>query len=676
MRSLLFLFLIGFLTYQSRAQKDPIKWGKVELSELEMEYYSKDSSASAVILCDYGVSKVEYNKDHFEIKFSKHTRIKILKENGLDWANQQVLLYNNNKGSQERLSPIKGQTYNLVNGQVEKTKLKNSSEFREKWSEHYDKVKFTMPNARVGSIIEFEYQITSEFLFNFRDWAFQHSIPVAWSEYRTYIPEYYKYQLITQGYLPFYISTSEERLQNIQIQSKSRTGGTGFGNGAVKTTMQTSNIDLMEKYNRFVVKDAPAFKDEPYMTTRNNFISKVNYELAYIQWPQEPIKDIMGSWPKLNTQYLKSEYFGLAIKHATFLKKELENLSIGSLDEKEKVAKIYNHVKKKMRWNETNRKVISSKLKESYTKGEGSSADINLILTSMLQKAGIQADPILCSTRNHGIIRKMYPITEQFNNVLCKVTYSNDDYILLDATDPYLPMNILPKRCINGLGWVVSENRSGWVEIDSKNIQSYKVSGTLKMQDEEVSGQLKMEYGGYHARNKREECLSNGKESYKENRIKSSKWEIEELNLENIDHISSPFVETYTINSLNSGEFLGDVIYLESKFVKNISDNPFKLEKRSYPVNYPSKISDFYYVTLEIPEGYVVESLPSSSGFALPKKGAKYIIQYTVNDNKITVYSKMNIFQKLYTPDEYPYIKAFYDQIIAKEKELIVLKKI
>ena len=70
-------------------------------------------------------------------------------------------------------------------------------------------MKFTLPNARQGSIVEVSYRVVSDFLFNFQDWEFQHSIPTRWSEYRAVIPEYFYYERYTQGYVPLTINGHE-----------------------------------------------------------------------------------------------------------------------------------------------------------------------------------------------------------------------------------------------------------------------------------------------------------------------------------------------------------------------------------------------------------------------------------------------------------------------------------
>ncbi len=84
---------------------------------------------------------------------------------------------------------------------------------REAYSDNLNRAKFTLPNVKEGSVIEYSYRITSEFLSYLRDWEFQREIPTVWSEYKVTIPEYFHYNQLSRGYHPFAVnerSTSRE----------------------------------------------------------------------------------------------------------------------------------------------------------------------------------------------------------------------------------------------------------------------------------------------------------------------------------------------------------------------------------------------------------------------------------------------------------------------------------
>ncbi len=74
---------------------------------------------------------------------------------------------------------------------------------------------------------------------------------------------------------------------------------------------------------------------------------------------------------------------------------------------------------------------------------------------------------VLLSTRDHGFVRRKYPMRRQFNYSVCRAKLG-DKYIFLDATERLLPMGVLPDRCLNGEGLVISATAHGWVKLESK----------------------------------------------------------------------------------------------------------------------------------------------------------------------------------------------------------------
>lgn len=70
--------------------------------------------------------------------------------------------------------------------------------------------------------------------------------------------------------------------------------------------------------HHWVVKDAPAFKEEPFMTSKEDFVSRINFALSYVTFPGRPVQEIMGSWAKLNKELTEDEDFGLVIEKSGF----------------------------------------------------------------------------------------------------------------------------------------------------------------------------------------------------------------------------------------------------------------------------------------------------------------------------------------------------------------------
>lgn len=228
--SLKYILLCVFATtfcFTVTAQDTPIKYGKIDISDLQMKVYPKDTSAEAVVLGDIGRAYFEYSQtEGFQVVYERVRRVKILKKSGYDWATVKVPLYiSKNNNGKEDLYDLKGFTYNLENGQIIKEKLEKESVFLDKKDDSHSVKRFTFPKIKEGSIVEYSYKIKSDFFYNFRDWTFQSSIPVAWSEFSVSVPDYFTYRQLMQGYEPLAIN----ELKNGQFSFSLREGGSFDG---------------------------------------------------------------------------------------------------------------------------------------------------------------------------------------------------------------------------------------------------------------------------------------------------------------------------------------------------------------------------------------------------------------------------------------------------------------
>nr|MCU0396495.1 transglutaminase-like domain-containing protein [Cyclobacteriaceae bacterium] len=528
------------------AQKPPVKFGDVSLDEVKMTSFPNDSSATAAVLFDYGVSEVVYSSadSWFQLHFERTTRIKILKKDGYSFADFEVPLYHNSSGK-EKLTGLKVITYNFENGKVVETKLKSDGIFTEKYDQNTDIIKFTAPNVKEGSVIEVNYKVISDFLSYFRDWEFQSTIPVAWSEYRAYIPEYFNYDKYMQGYVGLYINETKEAPKSILINSKERS--TDPRTKVSSTQYQSDKIEYKEMQYRWVAKDAPAFREEPFMTSSHDYLSKINFELTYYKLPNRPIENIVGTWQDLNKSFLESPYFGDVVSGSGFLKKTTDEVTAGLSTPEEKISAIYSYVKSNLEWDGSNRKFVSDvSLKDALENKKGNSAHINLMLTSMLQKAGINASPVILSTRSNGFVRENMALSSQFNYVICMAIF-NDKKILLDATDRLLPIGILPERCLNGRGYAISNQNPGWVDLVAPKSRTGGASKLTLSSNGEFTGELKITSDGYYGRKSRNSFLTLGESEYLKSFQTGKDFQITKAEFQHTHKLDKPLEEKYDI---------------------------------------------------------------------------------------------------------------------------------
>ncbi len=683
--SITIILFVGFIVSQTMAQKPPMKFEKIDKANLEMKTYEKDTSAAAVILCDYAKSYFNYTEQEgFQVIFEHHRRIKILKKNGYDWANVAIKFYRSGSGGRESIGAIKANTYNLVKGKMVKNKLSKKDQFTEEINKYWSALKFTMPNVKEGSIIEYKYSIKSDFIFNYRDWQFQYSIPVMWSEYSASIPEFFQYNKTLKGYEPLAITdqTSINKKFSYTIASKNKTGLLKYGESS-RTGSSQSSFEVLTDIHKWVAKEMPAFKEEAYMTTSENYLTKIEFELASTKFPNSIRKDYTNSWESINKQLLESESFGHQISDETFaagsgfVKDEIERLKNDYIDPMERMRATFEYVKKNMKWDGYYGKYVNTSLRKAHKDKSGNVGDINLLLTMILNKVGLEVEPVILSTRQNGRIHPAHPVLTQFNYVVAQVKIDGESY-LLDATDPLNPVGMLPYRCLNGKGRSVCASNSDWIELYANKPKKAMSMYELDISEEGViTGKTQTSRSNYAAYDFRKtvDGADSQDELIEDIEKNNIGLKINEYKFENLADIYQPTKEEYQVTISDQAEAFGDMIYFNPLIYDQMKNNPFKLEERKFPVDYGYAIHETNIYTYMIPEGYVVEEKPQNLSLALPENAAKFVYNVSETGNIIQVMCTFNINKTLFLPDEYQYLKDFYSQAIAKQAEQIILKK-
>lgn len=672
--SIAIFFLISIPLF---AQEPPkIRFEKVSEEEIKMTFYEPDTTAEAVILFDEGSSEVKYDIDMgFMLTYNRFVRIKILKQTGTHWGDFSIPLYSSVK-KQELIGSLKGTTFNFENGKVVKTEMKKESIFRERENKYWEMVRLSLPSVKIGSVIDLKYTISSPLLWNLRSWKFQYLIPVKWSQYNISYPEYFTYNHSTIGYHPLNprnLTTKTENINYTTTEATSRTDRVGSG---VDKTNHT--ITYQANVYKYSANNVPAMKEEPYLSSLENYTTMVKFELANIDLTKigGKYENYTNSWNNVADELLADEDFGGQIKSANYAKEEITKLIAGKSDEKQKMIALYNFVQHSIKWNGMEASYPSNPLRKVFNEKNGNSADINLLLVAMLNEAGIEAVPVILSTRNNGILSVAHASLSDCNYLIAKiVNYGNS--ILLDATEPNLPAGLLPFRCLNGKGRMVKKDHAE--EVSLTNVKSgSNTTVFVELKEGKFSGNVMTIETGLNAFNFRKSVKSaGGPKEYFDN-IKNNSSDIQFVNYSftKIDSLYQSAEKRYSIVLQNELEPNAEIIYIDPVLFGRINKNPFTSPTREYPVDYGVPFTESYQLNLTIPDGYSIEELPQSKSFALEGKGGSFIYKVVQAGNIISLSMRFNIDKTLFLPTEYKILKDFYDIVVAKQSEQIVLKKI
>ena len=667
---ILFLFFSFFLTAQE------FKLGKVSVAELEQKVHPKDTSAVAAILYKKGKSSIEYNdNDGFVLITQVEARIKIYKKEGYDWANQSVVYYIGDNNSREKVDFSDVNTFNLVNGKIEKTKLKSDGIFNEEVNKYRSRKKITMPNVKEGSVLEYSYTVRTPSIGMMRDWTFQTGIPVNYSEFKTYIPEYYTFNVRQKGYI-FPKATTEKRNKSLIINSKERYSTGGFGGGATKTEFSQDKIDYLETQTTYIAQDLPAMKEEAYVNNIDNYISSLEQELSMIKYPNSPMKSFSSDWNSVVKTIYEYDDFGPELNKTGYFENDLKIILEGKNTDDEKILAILNHVKNSVKWNDYTGYSCENGVKKAYKEKTGNIADINLMLTAMLRYAGLTANPVLVSTRSNGIA--LFPNRTAFNYVIAAVETPNGN-ILLDATEKFSTPNVLPFRTLNWFGRLIrKDGTSEEVDLMPKKLSNDIVFINYSIDSEgKVTGKTRRQCSDYNAMITRKNVSSLKEEEYLEKlENDNNKIEISEYSRTNEKDILLPIIETYSFTGNNLCELIGGKIYVSPMLFFTNDKNPFTQEVREYPVDFGFPYSDRYNITIQIPEGFTVETLPAPAVLTMEDNLGTFKFNIAVNENTLQLSIVHQINEAIVSTEKYEMLKEYYKGMIAKETEKIVLKKI
>ncbi|MBZ4044683.1 DUF3857 domain-containing protein [Flavobacterium hibisci] len=676
MKSIKFFSFLVVLFILSKTTAQEFKLGKVSIAELEQKMHPKDSSAAAAILYKKGTATIEYNQqDGFVLITHVEARIKIYKKEGYDWANQSVLYYNASNDSREKVDFSDVCTFNLVNGKIEKTKLKSDGVFNEEVNKYRARKKIAMPNVKEGSVLEYSYTIRTSNITMMRDWAFQTNIPVNYSEYVTYIPEYYIFNVRQKGYVFPKVNT-EKNNKSILINSKERYSTGGFGGGATRTEYSQDKIDYIEAKTTYIAEDLPAMKEESFVNNIDNYTSSLEQELSIVKFPNSPIKTFSTNWNSVAKTIYEYDDFGPELNKTGYFEDDLKALLAGVTNPEEKILIILNHVKSNVKWNEYYGYSCDKGVRKAYQEKSGNIAEINLMLTAMLRHSGLTANPVLVSTRSNGVA--LFPNRTAYNYVIAAVETENG-YILLDASDKFSIPNVLPLRTLNWQGRLIrKDGTSEEIDLMPKKASNDIVFLTYNIDPEgKVTGQARRQCTDYNAMITRKNIFSTKEDEYLEKlENKNNKIEISDYSKTNEKEILKPIIETYSFTGNNLCEVIGGKIYVSPMLFFSTEKNPFNQETREYPVDFGFPFMDKYNITIKIPDGYAVETLPAPAAVTMQDNLGSFKFNIAANENTLQMVISHQINEAIVSTQQYEMLKDYYKAMIAKESEKIVLKKI
>jgi hypothetical protein len=619
MRSLIRVLFIFTLVITGTVKSQSFKLGMVTVEELADTIDPVFPEAKAVVLS----RQVE---NHISSYINVYERIKIYTKEGYSKATVYIPYADVKK--------LKGASYNLVNGSIEKTKLDKDLIFEDERIAGYEFKKFTFPKVTSGSVIEFSYRAQKG---TAADISMQYDIPI--------------------------------RSMYIKV----------INNTTVKCNIMQNPLAFLEvdredaKFETVIkVSNVPALIRENYVSNMNRYRAKLTIAS---QGSREGFKGKgFGDFGKL---LMKNDNFIGGFKHYKSFEPLVQEIIDDTKEERKKAELLYEYVHNVIEWNEYYGIFPDNKSSlETLKIRKGDLTDINMLYIALLRAAGITAYPTLASTRENGF--PATPSVETFNYFLVCANLDGKRY-LVDAAHTKARFDRLPKTVINYKALVLMDDGSvDWEIIQEPKISDKQIMANLQIDENHVIvGTAKERYTGYYAYNysdflediddKRREAIVNyAMEGFEANDI-----EIRDDKAKNNVNVS------YNFEIEEGIEKIGDKLYFIPLFYLAMDENQFHTENRHVPIffNFPNR--QRYNLTVKLPVGYVLEYLPTPVSLQLPDSIGQFTYNITYNEttNSLQLQANTQINRSEVDADSYFDIKEFFKRMLEKETEKVVLKK-
>jgi hypothetical protein len=645
-----YLIVLSILFSSTLVAQD-LRFGKVSKEELTKEKSTIDPEAAAEILYEKMDVLLEYDQVErkFIVKKEVEGRIKVYKKDNTpnDFLGQEVTIYVPGS-TREKLSGFRGSTYNLEGGKIEETKVKGSDIFTEKNNKYWETQKFAFSNVKDGSVVEYKYTILSPYYRNIDRWFFQTELPVVNSQFKFTYPEIFTYSPDIRGEVKGRMNNTTRPVPNMK-----------FNNNIVEFTY--TNVKGLDK--------------EPYVLNSDNLKASVRYELMLFSFPGYITENYSATWEQIGKDLNNHDNIGKQLIGNNFLDETVQTVAGSIPNQLEKTEAIFNYVKNNFAWNRTNGIHAENGVRSTFKDKRGNSADINLTLVSMLQKAGINANPVVLSTVNNLIVNYSFPSVSSLNFLIASAEINGNLY-LMDATEKLSKINMLPLRDLNHRGFQILGNGS----IKELSLNNYALSNIKQsiMATLNPDGTI----SGNYVETKDEYFAMMDNMSKRQDAKEFEKYYLEDFSFDvdnfKIDENEEKGIIRYSFKFENvpSADVMGNKILINPTLFSQLMNSKFQYENRNYPLEFGTASNSSYTVKIKIPEGYKIESLPQEKQFVIEGNKAGYLYKVEEKDGFIVLNKVEQIAQSILPPSYYKMMKEFEKNQINAEAQQVVLVKL
>jgi hypothetical protein len=196
--------------------------------------------------------------------------------------------------------------------------------------------------------------------------------------------------------------------------------------------------------------------------------------------------------------------------------------------------------------------------------------------------------------------------------------------------------------------------------------------------ENKLSGKLFLSFTNYEGLGRRDsyQAAANEEEYLKKYKEDKPGLSVKNYQVTNLNLAEEPLAEVMDVLIEENVEEAGNLVYLSPLLFDRTKENPFKLEERKFPVDFGYPTEENYRITIDFPTAYQLDKMPKNEKIVLPDESASFTFMTATEANKLLLSSKITFKKAFYTPEEYQDLKELFKNIVRKQAEQIVFKKI
>ena len=599
-------------------------FGKIGMDELTMTGCDFEKNANAEVFFDKGVIKA-----YPRLTLERHIRIKVFTDRGAHKGDFRIRVQDDGEGNP--MSDLQAETFNLENGKIQITPFDKKTLYFTKIDRATREISFAVPGIKPGSVFEVKY-VSTQLPYA---WFFQDNIPTRYSELET--------DYLGKG--------------NVRTVVHVRQSFTSDNHG----TDDDKQIRVMVNVH--------SLPDEPYMTSQKDNLERIEI------YPDM----LMGhSWDAIGKSLVAYGHFGSEFQQFLAGEGAIMKHAKSLHSDDEKIAFLFDTVKNSMKWDGMTSFFAYDAITQAWGKRTGNSGEINLVLFNLLKRAGINAFPMVVSTRENGKMSPAFPNFLGFNNTVVYVPVDSSKFYILDATSKYNLYNTIPFDELDTFGLSIDPNNGTTklvpIEDEAPVMRSVFVTAEITP-DGKLNGNAEVTSDFYNKIKDVRKYKMAGEEKYVDSlRNGDNNIKITSFKIENMDVDTLPLTQKIGFTASLSGSD-ENYIYFNTNLFSFTGENPFTSENRFSDIDFGYRNDHSISGIYKIPAGYKVDALPKSMTIVMPDQSILFKRTVAEDNGTVTIRCLIDHRKTVCFSDQYQDLRGFYKKMYELLNEQVILKK-